>query len=65
MVDKNRDLNLDELTDVIGGVDIQAVANRPEIQPNMTAGIAGALANGQKDTPDSGRQEHGPIARKI
>ena len=42
--EKDIELSVDDLTDVVGGVDIAAVK-----VPQLTRGVAGAIANGEKD----------------
>ena len=49
--EKDIELSVDDLTDVVGGVDIAAVGagDLAARMPNLTRGVAGAVANGEKD----------------
>ena len=49
--EKDIELSVDDLTDVVGGVDIAAVraGDLAAKIPDLTRGAAGAIANGEKD----------------
>lgn len=65
--EKDIELSVDDLTDVVGGVDIAAVraGDLAARMPNLTRGAAGAIANGEKEIYDDNLPGHMHVAPKA